>query len=62
MSFAVKAGDGRFKPAGTDDNDPYRVFYDADDLKPGTTLTIRAVVNDLNGHLRSTTTETTVGE
>ncbi len=61
ISFAVKVGDGKFKPAGTDDNDPYRIFYDAGDLEPGTKLTIRAVVDDLNGHLRSAMTETTVG-
>jgi len=61
VSFAVKVGDGRFRPAGTDDNAPYRVFHDAGDLEPGTPLTIRAVVNDLNGHLRSATTETVAG-
>jgi hypothetical protein len=61
VSFAVKVGDGRFRPAGTDDSAPYRVFYDVGDIEPGTTLTIKAVVNDLNGHLRSATTETVVG-
>jgi glycosidase len=61
VSFAVKAGDGTFKPAGTDDNAPYRIFYDAGDLEPGTPLTIKVVVDDLNGHLRSATTETAVG-
>jgi glycosidase len=60
VSFAVKAGDGRFKPAGTDDNAPYRIFYHASNRKPGTTLTIKAVVDDLNGHLRSDSTTTTV--
>jgi hypothetical protein len=62
VSFAVKAGDGRFKHAGTDDNAPYRIFYDAGNRKPGTTLTIKAVVDDLNGHLRSDSTRTVVGE
>ena len=61
VSFAVKVGDGKYQPAGTDDNAPYRVFFDAGDIEPGMTLTIKAVINDLNGHLRSATTETVVG-
>jgi len=61
VTFAVKTGDGEFKPAGTDDNAPYRVFYDAGDLEPGTRLTIRAIVNDLDGHMRSSTAKTVVG-
>jgi alpha-amylase len=58
VSFAVKVGDGKYQPAGTDDNAPYRIFFDAGDIEPGM---IKAVVNDLNGHLRSATTETVVG-
>ena len=61
VSFAVKVGDGKFQPTGTDDNAPYRVFHDAGDLEPGTPLTIRTVVNDLNGHLRSAAMETVLG-
>jgi len=62
VTFAVRAGNGKFKPVGTDDNAPYRVFYDAGGLKPGTKLTIKAIVNDLNGHLRSDQTKVTVGQ
>jgi alpha-amylase len=62
VTFAVRVGNGRFRPVGTDDNAPYRVFYDASDLEPGTKLTAKAIVNDLNGHLRSDETRTVVGE
>jgi glycosidase len=53
VTFAVKVGDGEWKPIGTDDNAPYRVFYDASHLRgqDGTTLAFRAIVNDLNQHL-----------
>ncbi|MGB3205548.1 MAG: alpha-amylase family glycosyl hydrolase [Crinalium sp.] len=60
VTFAVKVGDGKFVPIGTDDNAPYRVFYDTRDLKSGTPLSIKAIVNDLNGHLHSAITETLV--
>jgi glycosidase len=53
VTFAVRVGDGDYVPIGTDDNAPYRVFYDAGDLRgqEDTTLTFRAIVNDLSGHL-----------
>jgi glycosidase len=53
VTFAVRVGDGEWVPIGTDDNAPYRVFYDATALRaaPGTPLAFRAIVNDLNGHL-----------
>jgi hypothetical protein len=53
VTFAVRVGAGDYVPIGTDDNAPYRVFYDAGDLRgqEDTTLTFRAIVNDLSGHL-----------
>jgi glycosidase len=53
VTFAVRVGDGDYVPIGTDDNAPYRVFYDASDLRvqDDTRLTFRAIVNDLSGHL-----------
>ena len=53
VTFAVRVGDGEYVPIGTDDNAPYRVFYDASHLQgePPTTLSFRAIVNDLSGHL-----------
>jgi hypothetical protein len=53
VTFAVRVGDGDYEPIGTDDNAPYRVFYDASHLEGAepTTLSFRAIVNDLSGHL-----------
>ncbi len=53
VTFAVREGDGEYVPIGTDDNAPYRVFYDASHLRgeEDTTLSFRAIVNDLSGHL-----------
>jgi len=53
VTFAVREGDGEWEPIGTDDNAPYRVFYDASHLmgQDDTRLSFRAIVNDLSGHL-----------
>ena len=53
VTFAVREGDGEWTPIGTDDNAPYRVFYDASHLRgqEDTRLSFRAIVNDLSGHL-----------
>ncbi|HMG41707.1 MAG TPA: alpha-amylase family glycosyl hydrolase [Acidimicrobiales bacterium] len=54
VTFAVREGDGEYVPVGTDDNPPYRVFYDASDhVGSATRLSFRAVVNDLSGHLEA---------
>jgi glycosidase len=55
VTFAVREGDGEYVPIGTDDNPPYRVFYDARHLRdqPDASLSFRAIVNDLSGHLAS---------
>ena len=39
-----------WKPIGTDDNAPYRVFHDIWDAEPGTQLQYKAVVLDNAGH------------
>ncbi len=53
VTFAVREGDGDYVPIGTDDNAPYRVFYDASHLRgqDDVKLSFRAIVNDLSGHL-----------
>jgi hypothetical protein len=51
VTFAVREGDGEYVPIGTDDNAPYRVFFDASDVPEDTTLSFRAIVNDLSGHV-----------
>jgi len=52
VTFAVREGNGDWMPIGTDDNAPYRVFYDVSHLRgeEDTALSFRAVVNDLSGH------------
>lgn len=51
VTFAAKVGNGAWTPIGTDNNAPYRVFYDVSALPAGTPLSFKAIVNDLNGHL-----------
>lgn len=53
VTFAVREGGGDWEPIGTDDNAPYRVFYDAGHLRgeEDVRLSFRAIVNDLSGHL-----------
>jgi hypothetical protein len=53
VTFAARVGDGDYVPIGTDDNPPYRVFWDAAAVadQPGARVSFRAIVNDLSGHL-----------
>ncbi len=53
VTFAVRVGDGDYVPIGTDDNPPYRVFWDAGAVagQPDARVSFRAIVNDLSGHL-----------
>jgi glycosidase len=55
VTFAAKVGDGPYVPIGTDDNPPYRVFWDASAVagQPDARVSFRAIVNDLSGHLAS---------
>ncbi len=63
VTFAVKVGDEEeYTVLGTDDNPPYRVYYDLFDLAVDTPLTFKAIVNDLSGNLNSTTVTAVVGE
>jgi len=50
VSFMTRIGDGPWTYAGTDDNAPYRVTVDTEQLAAGTTVEVAAVVDDLNGH------------
>jgi alpha-amylase len=53
-TYWVKAGNVRdWTLVGTDDNAPYRVFYDASPHAPQTSLTFRAVLRDNAGHVSS---------
>jgi alpha-amylase len=53
VTFLARAGAGGWRPIGTDDNAPYRVFHDVADLEPGTRVQYKAVVLDNAGHTRS---------
>ncbi len=53
VTFAVKVGNGTYQVIGTDDNPPYRIFYNVADLPISSTLSFKAIVNDLNGHYKS---------
>jgi hypothetical protein len=47
VTFAVKLGDGAYSVIGTDNNAPYRVFYDTTGIPVGTALTFKAIANDV---------------
>src|SRR4051794_14486622 len=53
VTFFARTGRGGWRPIGTDDNPPYRVFQDVSDLAPGTRVDYKAVVVDNAGHRRS---------
>jgi hypothetical protein len=52
VTFYAKAGRGAWRPIGTDDSRPYRVFHDTSRLDDGTPVRYRAVVRDNAGHTR----------
>ena len=54
VTFLAKVGKGGFKPIGTDDNRPYRVFHDVAGYEPGTKVLYKAVVLDNAGNARTT--------
>jgi alpha-amylase len=56
VSFAVRVGDeSEWRTIGTDDNSPYRVFFDTAGLETGTPLEFRAVLLDNAGHTSTAT-------
>lgn len=63
VTFAVKVGNAsNYKVIGTDNNAPYRVFYDTSSLPANTPLTFKAIANDTSddrgaslGDINSTT-------
>ncbi len=62
VTFAVSVGGGKYQVLGTDDDAPYRVFYDSSKLAVGTALTFKAIVDDLAGHLNAAKVAVVVGE
>jgi alpha-amylase len=55
VTFLARAGGGRWRAIGTDDNAPYRVFHDVSGHHAGTRLEYKAVVLDNRGHTRTST-------
>ena len=49
VTFAAKVNDGDYEPIGTDDNPPYRVFYDVTALRgqEDTSLSFKAIANTM---------------
>jgi len=63
VTFAVREkGAKKWTRAGSDDNAPYRVFYDTAGHRAGTELEVRAIVSDNAGHLDADSVSVTVGE
>jgi hypothetical protein len=50
VTFYARVGSGDWRPIGTDDTAPYRVYQDVASLPPGRPLEYRAVVLDNAGH------------
>ena len=57
VTFAVSIDGGAYEPIGTDNNAPYRIFFDASSLPAGTTLAFKAIVDDLSGNLNAAKVE-----
>jgi hypothetical protein len=62
VNFAVSIDGGPYTYLGTDNNAPYRLFYDVSELAPGAELTFQAIVNDLNGNYKNTIVSVVVGQ
>jgi pullulanase-type alpha-1,6-glucosidase len=62
VTFAAKpAGATGWQVLGTDDNAPYRVFYDVSKLPAGSTVELKAIVKDSAGHLNADKVSVVVG-
>ena len=62
VSFMSRIDGGEWSYAGTDDNFPYRVTVDTEELAAGTSVEVAAVVDDLNGHTAGAQTAAVVAE
>ncbi|MET8152804.1 pullulanase-type alpha-1,6-glucosidase [Actinoplanes sp. NPDC049668] len=61
VTFAAQVGNGPWRPLGTADRAPYRVYHDLTGLAGGTAVRYKAVVRDSKGRLATTTTQIKVG-
>jgi hypothetical protein len=60
VSFMTRIAGGEWTYAGTDDNAPYRITVDTEELAAGTTVEVAAVVDDLSGHKAGAQTSSVV--
>ena len=61
VTFAVSVDGGDYSVIGTDDNAPYRVFFDVSTLPAGSAVTFKAIVNQ-DGNLNADKVDALVGE
>jgi len=61
VTFAVSVDGGEYEPIGTDDNAPYRIFYDVSQHSPGTALEFKAIADNQSGNISSAKVAVTVG-
>ena len=61
VTFAVAVDGGDYEPIGTDDNAPYRVFYDVSELAAGTPLVFKAIADNMSGAISSDKVAAVVG-
>ncbi len=61
VTFAVSIDGGAYTPIGTDDNAPYRVFYDVSELAAGTSLEFKAIADNMSGTISSDKVGAVVG-
>ncbi|MFW2336120.1 alpha-amylase family glycosyl hydrolase, partial [Ilumatobacter sp.] len=61
VTFAVSVDGGPYEPIGTDDNAPYRVFYDVTGLAAGTPIEFKAIADNSSGDISSGKVAAVVG-
>ncbi len=61
VTFSVSVDSGEPVAIGTDDNPPYRVYWDNTDVADGSVVDIVATVDDGSGRLRSDVKQVTMG-
>ena len=61
VTFAVSVDGAPYEPIGTDDNAPYRVFYDVSELPAGATLDFKAIADNASGAISSAKVAVVVG-
>ena len=61
VTFAVSVDGAPYEHIGTDDNAPYRVFYDVSGLPAGTTVDFKAIADNASGSISSAKVSAVVG-